>query len=309
MLGSVIGALSDRMDSKFLTAYWLPAFVFVFGSLCTVGLSVGRGRLEAWISDLDAVEQTLAVLMVVLMITMLAFTLRAVTRPITEIFAGMALPAFVANPLRQGQVRAKHRAALVLHEEMPTGALSAAQQENAWLLSRFPTNDQNLKPTLFGNLLASVGEHPRIAYSMEGAIWWPRLSPLLPGSFQDTLGGAQAPMMALFNLSAVFSGLAFLAVMIGLVTRQWLVAILACACSLLLARLAYRAAVSQATEVASMLRVAFDLYRFDILDQLGRAHPDDNADERALWLSLTREVMGVKEPKPGSRPEGSPAPS
>ncbi len=292
MLSSVIGALSDRMDSKFLTAYWLPAFVFTLGSLCTLGLAVGSSQLEAWITDLDSVEQALGALVIVLLISMLAFTLRAMTRPIAEVFAGIALPDFLATVFRRGQARAKQRAALLLRDSAQSGALPGGQDESAWLQSRFPTNDLALKPTLFGNLMASVGEHPRLAYSMEGVIWWPRLSPLLPSYFQDTLAGAQAPMMALLNLSVVFCGLAVLVILVGLFTAQWLVTLLLGMGALVLSRLTYRAAVSQATEVASMLRVAFDLYRYDILDQLGKAHPVDLVAERTLWLGLTYEVLG-----------------
>lgn len=292
MLSSVIGALGDRMDSKFLTAYWLPAFVFVLGLLCTFGLAAGPGRLETLVSDLDSVEQALGALVIVLLISMLAFALRAMTHPITEMFAGIALPGIVADALMRGQLRAKHRASLVVADAAHPDALTAEQEQAAWLQSRFPSDDQSLKPTLFGNLLASVGEHPRFAYSMEGALWWPRLSPLLPGSFQDTLAGAQAPMMALLNLSVVFCGLAVAALVAGLFSGQWLAMILLCLGSLALSRLMYRAAVSQAAEVASMLRVAFDLYRYDILEQLGKPYPEDMAAERTLWQSLTGEVLG-----------------
>ncbi|MEZ4563364.1 MAG: hypothetical protein R2853_11555 [Thermomicrobiales bacterium] len=126
------------------------------------------------------------------------------------------------------------------------------------------------------------------------------MSPLLPGSFQNTLAAAQAPMMALLNLSVVFCGLAGLGILAGMLTRQWLTMILLCSGSIVLSRLTYRAAVSQAAEVASMLRVAFDLYRYDILGQLGKPSPEDMAAERALWLSLTREVLGAGHPAAGA---------
>lgn len=303
MLGSMTGALADRMDSKFLTAYWLPAFVFGIGVLWTAGLAAGPGQPETWISSLNSVEQTLGALFVVLQVCALAFALRALSHPIMEMFSGIALPGLVADRFRRGQLRAKHRASLGMAGAARPDAPTAEQEQAAWLQSRFPSDDQNLKPTLLGNLLASVGEHPRFAYSMEGAVWWPRLSPLLPGSFQNTLAAAQAPMMALLNLSVVFCGLAGLGILAGMLTRQWLTMILLCSGSIVLSRLTYRAAVSQAAEVASMLRVAFDLYRYDILGQLGKPSPEDMAAERALWLSLTREVLGQDTRPPALRME------
>ena len=124
-------------------------------------------------------------------------------------------------------------------------------------------------------------------------VWWSRLTPLLPGSFVDTLAGAQAPMMALLILSTVFCGLAIVILILGAITAQWLVAGALVICSIVISWLGYRAAVSQAAEVSSMLRVAFDLYRYDILDQLGVDHPADLAAERALWPRLTREILGL----------------
>jgi hypothetical protein len=129
---------------------------------------------------------------------------------------------------------------------------------------------------------------------MEGLLWWPRLSPVVPVDFQDMLGGAQAPMMALLNLSVVFAALAPLAaIVLGVGGRQWAVALGAAAGGLILARLCYRAAVSQAADVGNLLRVAFDLYRFSILDQLDKNHPGDPEEERALWHELTLEILAL----------------
>lgn len=296
MLGSAIGALSDRMDSRFMTAYWVPAFVFVLGALCALGVTQGPGQIDAWISGLDSVEQTLGVVIVVLLVSILAFILRALTRPITEAYAGIAIPGPLAAWSKRGQLRAKRQAEQMLGAVTSRESPALGSPAVATLQSRFPERDEDLQPTLFGNIIASASEHPRIAYSMEGRVWWARLSPLLPESFQDTLASAQSPMMALFNLSIVCCLLALVTILLGILTSSWLTAVAFAACSLVLARLAYRAAVSQAAEVSSMLCVAFDLYRYEILDQLDRPHPENLADERTLWKQLTHEVLGLDEP-------------
>jgi len=292
VLSSAIGALGDRMDAKFMTAYWLPAFVFTLGGLCALGLMVGPGQIDAWISGLDSVEQTLGVAIIVLIVSMLAFILRALTRPITEVYAGIAIASAVAAWSTRGQLGAKQWGEQLLGAPMHGITTGDATQVSV-LQGRFPKNDANLQPTLFGNIIASASEHPRAAYSMEGMVWWSRLTPLLPGSFVDTLAGAQAPIMALLNLSTVFCGLAIVILILGAITAQWLVAGALVICSIVISWLGYRAAVSQAAEVSSMLRVAFDLYRYDILDQLGIDHPADLAAERALWPRLTREILGL----------------
>jgi hypothetical protein len=229
------------------------------------------------------------------LITMLAFVLRAVTQPIAEFFAGIALPRAIAEWSTRGQLRAKARAQRLLATD--GNDPNAPNTEADWLDRHFPVADADIRPTLFGNVLASAGEHPRFAYAMEGAFWWPRLSPLLPSYFQDSLAAAQAPLMALLNLSVVFVTLgAGAAIVLGLFEARWTAAIAAMGGAFALSWLCYRAAVSQASDIATKFRVAFDLYRYSILDQLGQEHPADLEAERILWERLTQVVLGKPDP-------------
>ena len=81
---------------------------------------------------------------------------------------------------------------------------------------------------------------------------------------------------------------------------HWTAAIVVLFGGALLSRLCYRAAVSQAAEVASLLRVGFDLYRHDILRQMDLEIPVDIVAERALWLQLTAEMLGPQEQPPAA---------
>lgn len=305
MLASALSALGGRLDTKFLTAYWLPAFVAVLGSFGILAVIAGAKQFDEWIYNLDSVEQTLAVLLLVLAVTMLAFILRAISRPLTEVFAGNALPRMVAEWSTRGQRRVKHKAA-----EMPGAGtdrpevVAATQRQSQWLQQSFPRDDAALQPTLFGNILATAAEYPRLVYLMDGLLWWPRLSPVVPDFFQEMLGGAQAPMMALLNLSVVFAGLAIIgAPLLVLAGGHWTAALVTLLGGLLLTRFCYRAAVSQAAELASMLRVGFDLYRHEILRQMDLEVPTDIGDERALWQKLTAEMLGLPDKGQGSGDE------
>lgn len=302
MLRSGLSALSDRVDSKFLTAYWLPAFVAVFGGLGILAAVVGPERLGAWIGDLGSVEQGIAAVIVLLQITMLGFVLRAFTQPIVAFFAGSAMPRIVAEWSMRGQRRTKLAAARVLGVDLArTDGASLEWNAAKRLRELFPEADEDLQPTLFGNVLARSAEHPRIAYLMDSALWWPRLSPLLPSSFQEMLGGTQAPLMALLNLSVVFAalGLGGFAV-VGVVGGRWPIAIVFLIGGAVAARLCYRAAVSQAVAFSILLEVAFDLFRHEILRQMDVSVPDDLPDERELWRQMTRRLLDP--PAPAAEP-------
>ena len=310
MLASALSALSGRLDSKFLTAYWLPAFVAVLGGLGILAVLVGPEQMDAWVYELDSVEQTIGALILLLLMTMLAFVLRALSRPITVFFAGDALPLSLAEWSTRGQFRVRNKLAHRLGVSVARPeSVSSARQSAQWLARSFPLDDTEMQPTLFGNVLAAASEHPWLAYAMAGGVWWPRLSPLLPPEFQDILAGAQAPMMGLLNLSVVFTALALIgAAVLGLVGANWLVAFVILVGGLLLAWLCYMAGVSQAAELGTNLRVAFDLYRYDILSQLGQERPADLAEERALWQRLTDQMFLLPEP-PGTPGEGNVAAS
>jgi hypothetical protein len=298
VLSSTLGALTDRIDAKFLTAYWLPAFVGVFGGFLMLGVLVGARQMDAWVNDLDSVEKSIGALVVLLQITMLAFVLRAMTRPIAEVFAGSALPRTVADWSKKGQRRARNATAQMLGVDSVLPDTSMAAPPAMYRLNQmFPRDEANVQPTLLGNIFATAAEYPWRTYAMDGAFWWPRLSPLLPASYQDMLGGTQSPMMALLNLSAVFATLAILGfAVLGLAGTQWLPAIAFLVGGAVLSRLCYRATVSQAVELGKMLRVAFDLYRYEILKQIGLDAPSDLTAERALWLRLTYQLLDLPEP-------------
>ena len=99
----------------------------------------------------------------------------------------------------QGQRRVKQRAAQALAASAGPDGRAPASPETQWLQQSFPRDEAAMRPTLLGNILAAAADYPRFVYAMNGALWWPRLSPLVPVDYHDTLGGTQAPMMALLN--------------------------------------------------------------------------------------------------------------
>jgi hypothetical protein len=98
-----------------------------------------------------------------------------------------------------------------------------------------------------------------------------------------------------------------------LAAAQWLTVLAFLVVGLVLSHLRYQAAVSQALELGSLIRVGFDLYGSEILAQLHLKIPSDLAAERALWQRLTAEVLGppdvvrTGEGHPSASADSSPA--
>jgi hypothetical protein len=161
----------------------------------------------------------------------------------------------------------------------------------------YPHDPADTEPTAFGNVLAATADYPRLVYAMESYHWWPRLLPLLPIGFQEMLRSLETPMRSMLNLSLVFLYLGCLAaVVLGLAASQLAIAVASLVIGVVLSQLRYRAAVAQAAEPARNIWVGFDLYRSEILKQLGVEEPGNFEEERALWQSLAQRLRVLDEP-------------
>lgn len=284
MLFSAIGSLGDRLDSRFITAYFVPAFIAVLGSIWILIAAIGGERFAERLVALDSVEQAIGVALILLLTLMIAHLLSAMARPIATVYAGRAFP----TPVREWSIRGQLNARLRTRASTITGA-----REDRL----YPRDPAETQPTAFGNVLAATADYPRLIYAMDAFHWLPRLLPLLPSDFQSLLRSQETPMRGMLNLSLVFSYLAFLAVVVlGLMGSQELAALVVLVIGLVLGQLCYRAAVTQATDLARTIWVAFDLYRFSILEQLREETPDDLETERALWVRLAERLRELDAP-------------
>jgi hypothetical protein len=152
----------------------------------------------------------------------------------------------------------------------------------------FAQDPNDLKPTRLGNVLAAAEEYSYQVYRIDAVIWWPRLAVLLPESFRIQIDTALTPMLTVLNLSTMFILLAIIGVLILLIIHQWFFwGITFFIGGLLLARACYLAAVNQSIMYGRLVRVAFDLYRHEILKKMHMQVPDNLIAERLLWDMLT----------------------
>jgi hypothetical protein len=284
VLFSAIGSIGDRLDSKFITAYFFPAFVAVLGTIWIAVTAIGGDRFADRLAQFDSVEQAIMVLLLLLGASMLAHMLRAMARPIAQVYAGRSLPELLRKPSVVHQRRARARSS--------TGLLMASRGERL-----YPHDAAETAPTAFGNAIVAAADYPRLVYGMEAFYWWPRLLPLLPAEFQELLRSMETPMRAMLNLSLVSLYLGCLsAIVLGLAASQWMTTVVSLVIGLLLANFFYRAAIAQATELSRNIWVGFDLYRHEILKQMNLDVPATLPEERALWQQLTQRLRDLEAP-------------
>jgi hypothetical protein len=294
MYDYTLSTLSEHIDTNFVIASWLPAFVAVLANLGFVTLLVGPDALAEWAYNLTEVEQFIVLVIVLVVITMLALLLRALSFIIIAFFIGEALPRGIAEWATRRQQRVRVRAH-TMQDASAVGATASPLRQQVRLLveQRFPRDEAAVRPTRLGNVLATAVEYPWVNYAMDGLLWLPHLTPFLPTSVDEALDSAQSRLLGLLKLSLVCAIIAVEAVLVlGVVAHSWAAAVGGAIVAGLLAWFCYQAAVNQALEVASHIRVAFNLYRQEILKQLGLAIPADVVAEQALWRTLTKELLG-----------------
>lgn len=234
-------------------------------------------------------------------VTVLAYLLQAVTPTVVRLYEGYnwgRLDSRLTNWARLGQKRKLQnlQETSFSNEE---GALKAGHQRTAYsdLYYNFPRNPNLILPTRLGNTLIAAEEYSYQVYFLDAVTWWPRLAPLLPQAFRAQVDNALTPLLALLNLLALVGG-----ALVFLTDQRWWLFVLVFVGALLLARFCYAAAVKQAESYGILIRVAFDLYRHEILKQMHIPIPDNLVDEGVLWSKLNRLVYNYIQPWETKRP-------
>ncbi len=272
MLGTFLEKVGGLFDRRFIVAYWSPLFIGFGLAGGLVVVTHGLPVVFDWWVKLSVEEHVVLGVGSLLAVTILAYVLDALTVPLVRFYEGYWPWKWLTRLTTLWQKTRKARR-----------AASAKPYE-------VPRNPALLRPTGIGNVLAAAEEYPYQLYRQDAVIWWPRLVTLLPESFRSQLDTALTPLLALLNLSMILTLLAVGGGVSLLLTDRhwWWVSVFIG--GLVLARACYIAAVNQAVDYGQFVRVAFDLYRHDILKQIHVPVPDNLVEERLLWDALNAMV-------------------
>lgn len=125
-------------------------------------------------------------------------------------------------------------------------------------LATFPLDPRRMMPTRLGNILRSAEDYAHVRYGLSTSICWPRLWLSLPEEAQETVSHARQKLNTAVHLFTW--GLLFLT---WTVFAWWAVAV-----SLATMLIAYMTALQGAAIYGELLRSTFDLYRFDLYEQV-----------------------------------------
>ena len=280
------------------------------------------GHLFLPLISLDKEWRVLATSLVTLVVTGLVYNLNS---PITRLYEGYpwkdsSIGLWRARRHRRRMVAAKKLRARLrylcdhLEGVDPNSASLKAGRARQTRLARivnneFPDSADLVLPTRLGNVIRNFEQYPVVQYGISAIAFWPRLIAKIDERYAQGLDGAKASFDFMINASALSAastvGILFLGVLssppLGLnaATLGWLARL---AFFALTAWLTYQGALVQARNWGAEVRGAFDLYRLDLLKQIGyQGLPHNREEEKAVWKAITQKTVFPdmpREPQP-----------
>jgi hypothetical protein len=270
MFGTFLNQLGGFFDRRFVLAYVIPTLFILLLIVILFQVLFGPKATLAWWAQLEVQEQILVAAGILLAIILFAYIFEMLTAPVVRFYEGFWFDWKLTQWAINWQKKKK---------------LASTQAVSYY---KFPLDDELLKPTGLGNVLAAAEEYSYQVYRLDAVTWWPRLVTILPDDFRIQIDAALTPMLTILNLSLVLTLWTFAGSLILLFTQHWLACLVVFLVGLFLARGCYSAAINQAIVYGRLVRVAFDLYRQGIFfKQMHITVPDNLVGERLLWEVLT----------------------
>ena len=294
-MSSLVSKLSSLFDARFAVGYLAPASVAAGALALIVAAEHGFLKVVAAWKALKAAPTVSGGITIAIALLVLAYLLQSVTTPMLQLWEGHYLPEWLARRWRASHRRAADR----LAAEMELLDKKVAHPVRYF---GYPRDAKRFRPTRLGNALAAAEEYASQTYGIDGILWWPRLKVVLPTEFRRQLDDGLVPIVGLLNLGTVLLvSLLGAGVVLLLSGETWfwlppvIGSIAAWAC--------YRGAVGHAVNYGTLVRVAFDFHRMDILKRMSIRIPESYEVERALWGRLNRWIHTFTPPDEGSGPE------
>jgi hypothetical protein len=264
VLTDVVRETTGLFDRRFLLNALLPTLITLglLGAVIASTLRDPAEVLRAW-HTLDGVVKVLAGTGAVVVAVLIAAIVSGPTQSLIRCYEGLWPGRLGHVLLLPGTHRHRRRAERLGFERAATD---------------YPTDPADVLPTRLGNILRSAETYPSDRYGADAVLTWPRLFPKLTASL--TAARAEIEFQVMVSAQAAFFALAaggWLAVTSSpdwlFLTCYWGAAALSWA--------TYRGALAPARLYGDQVRVAFDLYRQELLTRL-----DVEGDEQ--WTRLNQ---------------------
>ena len=173
-----------------------------------------------------------------------------------------------------------------------------------------PLSRSNVSPTLIGNVFQSSAVYIKDRYNIDGNVMWPRLIHVFPAPFLKNLEEKNNYFLFLLNSSLLAGIIGVISLLLGIIkgilevirtsgnafSLSYLYSsfeLIGAACLFFLGfYLFYRLATNAAEDYSQIVCSGFDLYRRDLLMQIGLlSDENDLLQEKQLWGVLSEYMI------------------
>ncbi|MCL4267287.1 MAG: hypothetical protein KJ069_29180 [Anaerolineae bacterium] len=153
----------------------------------------------------------------------------------------------------------------------------------------FPSDIDDAVPTMFGNILRAAEEYSVRRYGIDAVTVWPRLVHVIPDAYLRRIeqGNNRLSFMVYCVFLSLLSAMILFFISAVYVQMSWL---LFGSLFFMLALFFYTASLPTARVYGTLIRGAFDLFRFDLLRQLNFEIPQDSDEEYDLWRKISESI-------------------
>ena len=292
MFGSVFDKTTGFLDKRFVLNLLLPALAFWGGLALLAAQGTSWKDSAKWWMARSGFEQVLLIGAALTGLFVFAFILAGQLAALTRLWEGY-WPHGMDSRLAAWRIGR--------HRKRWQGLDLQQDADYMRRYYRFPVRREDVLPTRLGNALRAAEDYASDdeRYGMDAVFYWPRLYLLLPTDtralIEDYRSGLDR-MVLIASLAVVFpfAGL----IVLAFAHTSWLAWVVSAAVTLLVAWVAYEAAVSAALAFGDVVRACFDLYRRTLMKQFGLEVPVSLKDERARWATLKQQLYqrGADDP-------------
>ena len=286
MFSAALEKATSLFERRFLINIFFPSFIFC--GLSVVVIIAGQGDLastaKAW-NQQNAAFQTVTIVGFISLVTFFSGILASNLTTIVRLYEGYwNFPGnrYLKNVSTSWYQNYLNKLGKRL-EENPQDPC----YEEIYLNYPPPTRLDQVMPTRFGNILKNAELYPLLRYQIDAVLIWPRLYNLFPEGFVLTLAEARSSFEFMLVISFLGGAFALLSsIYLLIIGATWWLFLLCFWGGLLVAWLAYKAALGSARLYAQQIKAAFDLYRNELLIQMRLPLPTNLKEERAQWKEI-----------------------
>jgi hypothetical protein len=332
LITNFLSTVTGQFTRQWILGHFIPAVLFViFGLLFLVPLFPPDWPVLRPLETLGTEWKIIIIAFVTILLTALLYNLNVIILRLytghywKEVWSGKYFTKRnrvrfdVAHAQRQGSQALLEQPQESGDSEAAISTIAEQQSRAARMVNReFPSTRHLVLPTRLGNVIRSFEEYPNRQYGIDAPTLWPRMLGKLDKDYGVAVADSKTSFDFTLNSSFLSAIMAMSILAVGLyfpvqlaspdvsarldILARWGAEIIL---FVLAASLLYVSSIQRAKDWGDMYKGAFDLYRRDLLKQLGYAQvPETVAEEISLWDTISRQMIygypppQIREPLP-----------